>query len=87
MPGRIVAADPVSLFFKRTEERASALTWATGDDALPSYSTDKALQIAATYACVKLITDSICTLRCTPTRGDRTARGLGFPSLWRSRPQ
>ena len=52
----------MSLFFKRAEARSSALTWATGDDAPPSYSTDKALQIAAAYACVKLIADSICTL-------------------------
>ena len=100
MPGRIVAADPVSLFFKRTEERASALTWATGDDALPSYSTDKALQIAATYACVKLITDSICTLplHAYSRRPDGTrARiplpvaisspvGQGFTSAWVQRP-
>lgn len=89
----------MSLFFRRPEMR-SAVSWATGDDASPSYSTDKALQIAAVYACVKLIADSICTLplHAYSRRPDGTrARiplppaiaspvGQGFTSSWVQRP-
>lgn len=89
----------MSVFFRRAETRSSQLSWSTGDDSLPSYSTDKALQIAAVYACVKLITDSIATLplHAYSRRPDGTRARIplpqaiaspsqGFTTAWVQRP-
>lgn len=91
----------MSLLFRgRAETRDSEVPWSVGDDALPSYTTDKALRVAAVYACVKLIADSVATLPLHAyTRkadGSRAriplpqaiaAPGLGvFTSAWLQRP-